>query len=68
MRAAIFASLVPAPESEEQRKRLEDLIVTIVDWDQVKDGNSAKIRESQDFIRKAFPIRLNPPNPCYVED
>jgi putative DNA methylase len=31
MRAAIFASLIPAPESEEQRKRLEDLIATIVD-------------------------------------
>jgi putative DNA methylase len=40
MRAAIFASLVPAPEDNEDRKKLEELITTIVDWDQVKDGNS----------------------------
>jgi hypothetical protein len=52
MRAAIFASLIPAPDSDEERERLEDLIATIVDWDQVKDGNSAP------------PIRLNPPNPA----
>ena len=55
MRAAIFASLVPAPKSEEQRKRLEDLIAIIVDWDQVKHGNSAKIREAQELIWQAFP-------------
>jgi putative DNA methylase len=54
MRAAIFASLIPAPDSDAERERLEDLIATIVDWDQVKDGNSAKIRKSQDFIRQAF--------------
>jgi putative DNA methylase len=58
MRAAIFASLIPAPDTEEERERLEDLVVTIVDWDQVTDGNSAKIRESQDFIRQAFPDGL----------
>ncbi len=55
MRAAIFASLVPAPESDEERKKLEDLIATIVDWDQVKDGNSPKIEEAKALIRKAFP-------------
>jgi len=52
MRAATFASLIPAPDTEEEREKLENLIATIVDWDQVKDGNSAP------------PIRLNPPNPC----
>jgi putative DNA methylase len=57
MRAAIFASLIPAPDSDEKRQKLEDLIATIVDWDQVKDGNSAKIREAQDFIWQAFPDR-----------
>jgi len=55
MRAAIFASLIPAPDSNEEREKLEDLIATIVDWDQVKHGNSAKIREAQDLIQQAFP-------------
>ncbi len=55
MRAAIFASLVPAPESDEERTKLEELIATIVDWDQVKDGNSPKIEEAKALIRKAFP-------------
>jgi hypothetical protein len=52
MRAAIFASRISAPDTDEERERLEDLIATIVDWDQVKDGNSDP------------PIRLNPPDPC----
>ena len=43
MRAAIFASLIPAPDTDEERERLEDLIATIVDWDQVKHGNSPTI-------------------------
>jgi adenine-specific DNA methylase len=63
MRAAIFASLVPAPDpstglragTDEERERLEDLIATIVDWDQVKDGNSPAIEKAQDLIRQAFP-------------
>jgi hypothetical protein len=55
MCAAIFASRILAPGTGEERERLEDLIATIVDWDQVKDGNSTS------------PIRLNPPNPCQVE-
>jgi putative DNA methylase len=55
MRAAIFASLVPAPDSDEEREKLEDLIATIVDWDQVKHGNSSKIEEAQDLVRQAFP-------------
>ena len=33
MRAAIFASLVPAPASDKEREELEKLIATIVDWD-----------------------------------
>ncbi|MFQ5614546.1 MAG: DUF1156 domain-containing protein, partial [Anaerolineae bacterium] len=55
MRAAIFAALVPAPDSDEERQRLEDLIATIVDWDQVKNGNSAAILKARDLIRQAFP-------------
>lgn len=55
MRAAIFASLIPAPESDEERKKLERLIETIVDWDQVKDGNSPAIEQSRELIRQAFP-------------
>jgi hypothetical protein len=46
MRAAIFASLVPAPETDEEREKLEELIATIVDWDQVKDGNSPKVLDA----------------------
>jgi putative DNA methylase len=57
MRAAIFASLVPAPDTDEERERLERLIATIVDWDQVKDGNSEAIRQAQDLIKQAFPDR-----------
>jgi putative DNA methylase len=55
MRAAIFASLIPAPDTDEERERLEDLIATIVDWDQVKHGNSPAIEKAQDLIRQAFP-------------
>ncbi|HNT77621.1 MAG TPA: DUF1156 domain-containing protein [Anaerolineae bacterium] len=55
MRAAIFASLVPAPESDAEREKLEDLIATIVDWDQVKDGNSPAIEEARALIRQTFP-------------
>ncbi len=55
MRAAIFASLVPAPDTDEERERLERLIATIVDWDQVKNGNSEAIRQAQDLIKRAFP-------------
>jgi putative DNA methylase len=55
MRAAIFASLIPAPESDEERQKLERLIETIVDWDQVKDGNSPAIEQARDLIRQAFP-------------
>jgi len=55
MRAAILASLVPAPDTAEEREKLESLITTIVNWDQVKDGNSAAIQKAQDLIRQAFP-------------
>ncbi len=59
MRAAIFASLMPAPESDAERKRLENLIATIVDWDQVKAasavGNSPAIEEAKRLIAEAFP-------------
>jgi putative DNA methylase len=55
MRAAIFASLIPAPDTDEEREKLEDLIATIVDWDQVKDGNSPAIEKARALIREAFP-------------
>ena len=55
MRAAIFASLIPALDSDEERQKLEDLIATIVDWDQVKDGNSAAIEKAKALIKKAYP-------------
>jgi putative DNA methylase len=57
MRAAIFASLVPAPDTDEERERLEDLIATIVDWDQVKDSNSEAIEKARALIQRAFPDR-----------
>jgi hypothetical protein len=64
MRAAIFASLVPAPESDAERQELEDLIATIVDWDQVKHGNSPKVLEARQRVLDAFdgrPPRLLDP-------
>jgi len=53
-RAAVFATLIDAPEDEAERKKLEDLIATIVDWDHVKDGNSPKIEEAKALIREQF--------------
>ena len=55
MRAAIFASLVPAPKDEEERKYLHDLIADIVDWDSVKNGNSKRVLEARDLIKKYHP-------------
>jgi len=55
MRAAIFASLIPAPEDDAECQKLERLIETIVDWDQVKNGNSQAIEEARHLIRAAFP-------------
>jgi adenine-specific DNA methylase len=57
MRAAIFASLIPAPEDDAEREKLEALIKVIVDWDQVKDGNSEAIEQARDLIRRAYPDR-----------
>jgi len=54
MRAAIFASLVPAPDTDEEREELEKLIATIVDWDQVRDGNSPKVLEARQKVLDAF--------------
>jgi len=53
-RAAVFAALVDAPEDSAERERLEKLIATIVDWDQVKDGNSAAIEEAGRIIREQW--------------
>ena len=55
MRAAIFASLVPAPKDEEERAYLHDLIADIVDWDSVKNGNSKRVIEARDLIKKYHP-------------
>jgi adenine-specific DNA methylase len=67
MRAAIFASLIPAPKDEQEREYLHRLIGGtfnpqtksweggIVDWDSVKNGNSAVIEEAKALIRKYYP-------------
>jgi adenine-specific DNA methylase len=65
MRAAIFASLVPAPDpstglragTDEERERPADLIATIVDWDQVNDVTGSNILQP-----KASRFRV-PPRP-----
>ena len=66
MRAAIFASLVPAPDpstglrvgTDEERERLEELMANIVDWDQVKDVTRLNIYspERQDFEFRPGPV------------
>jgi len=55
MRAAIFASLIPAPRDEKERAYLHQLIADIADWDHVKDGNSPRIEEAKALIRKYHP-------------
>ena len=55
MRAAIFASLVPAPKDENEREYLHELITDIVDWDAVKNGNSKRVLEARDLIKKYHP-------------
>lgn len=57
MRAAILASLLPAPDTDEEREKLEQLIATIVDWDQVKEGNNPAIERARELIRQAYPDR-----------
>ena len=66
MRAAIFASLIPTPDpstglragTDEERERLEELIATLVDWDQVKDVTGLNIYnpERQDFEFRPGPV------------
>ncbi len=66
MRAAIFAWLVPAPDpstglragTDEERERLEELIATIMDWDQVKDVTGLT------FTTKSVKISSSAPAPC----
>ena len=67
MRAAIFASLIPAPETEEERAELHKLIGGefnpqtgkweggIADWDEVKNGNSAIIERAKALIAEHYP-------------
>lgn len=55
MRAAIFASLIPAPKDEKEREYLHSLIADIVNWDSVKDGNNARVLEARELIRKYYP-------------
>jgi adenine-specific DNA methylase len=55
MRAAIFASLIPAPKDEAERAYLHALIADIVNWDSVKDGNNARIEEARALIRQHYP-------------
>ena len=54
MRAAIFASLVAAPNNETETKQLEDLISTISNWDLIKE-NSKELEKTKDLIRQNFP-------------
>jgi adenine-specific DNA methylase len=55
MRAAIFASLIPAPKDDAERDYLHKLIGDIVNWDAVKDGNNARVEEARALIRKHYP-------------
>jgi len=55
MRAAIFASLIPAPKNEAERAYLHALIGDIVNWDAVKDGNNTRVEEARALIRKHYP-------------
>ena len=55
MRAAIFASLVPAPKDDAERDYLHELIADIVDWDSVKNGNSKRVIEARDLIQNYHP-------------
>ncbi len=67
MRAAIFASLIPAPKDEAERARLHTLIGGtynpekgvweggICDWDSVKDGDSPVIDEARRLIAAQYP-------------
>ncbi len=55
MRAAIFASLIPAPKDEKEREYLHELIGDIVNWDSVKHGNNARVQEARALIRKYYP-------------
>ncbi len=75
MRAAIFASLVPAPKDDKERAYLHRLIGGtynpqkdaweggICDWDEVKDGNGPTIEEA-----KALIARYHPDGPPKVLD
>jgi adenine-specific DNA methylase len=53
-RAAVFAALVDAPDDPAERDRLEKLIATMVDWDQVKHGNAPVIEEACRIIREQW--------------
>lgn len=55
MRAAIFASLIPAPKDDKEREYLHRLIADIVNWDSVKAGNSPRIEEARALIHKYYP-------------
>jgi putative DNA methylase len=55
MRAAIFASLIPAPKDEQERDHLHKLIGDIVSWDSVKNGNNSRIEEARALILKHYP-------------
>ena len=55
MRAAIFASLIPAPKDDAERAKLHELIGAIVNWDSVKNGNNSRVEEARTLIRKHYP-------------
>lgn len=55
MRAAIFASLIPAPKDDEERAELHRLLEEIVNWDSVKRGNNASVEEARKLVARYFP-------------
>lgn len=55
MRAAIFASLLPAPKDEQERDYLHQLIADIVNWDTSKQKNGGRIGEARKLIQKSYP-------------
>jgi hypothetical protein len=45
---------VDAPDYPAERERLDKLIATMVDWDQVKHGNSPVIEEARRIIQEQW--------------
>ncbi len=55
MRAAIFASLISAPNDEKDIKKIQELIAGFSEWDQISNVNNWAIEEAKKLIRQNFP-------------